>query len=236
MRSGQGEADTLPHGDARSFFDAIAGHYDRVYALDGEEHRVRMRAVVRALGPPCEVLILGVGTGRELPALLDAGFRTTGVDCSDEMLARCALRSRHGVLLRGDFWEKLPTAPHAFGAAIALHGTFAHPPDVDAIGRAAGNLARALVPGGTLYIELPTRAWFARWAAAASGGPGSLIVDDDEAVFIDRRTGAALRGRIVDPEAWLAPLEPYFACTLQRMSDDESAIVAVRRDGRPAAR
>src|SRR5207302_1396932 len=66
--------------DARGFFDAIARRYDRDYALSGITSRERMERVIRAIAGKTRVLVLGIGTGRELPALLDAGHDVTGLD------------------------------------------------------------------------------------------------------------------------------------------------------------
>ncbi len=233
MRSGQGDPDPNAKDAAAAFFDAVAPHYDRAYALEGPEHRARMAALVAALGPAApgvasEALVLGVGTGRELPTLLDAGFRTTGLDSSAAMLARCAGRARHGALVRGSFWEPLPFARGAFGAAIALHGTLAHPPDAGAPARLAAELARVVTPGGRVVLELPTRAWFARVAGRDDGGPGVLLLDGPRAAFVDRRTGARIDGLVVDPEAWASALAPAFACTLVPISSDEARLVASR--------
>ena len=231
MSSGQGDPEELP-SSAATFFDAVAGFYDRVYAIEGLEHRTRMRALLGLLGPATDVLVLGVGTGRELPALLDAGHRTTGLDCSRGMLARCADRSRHGTLVHGDFWRDLPFADGAFGAAIALHGTLAHPPTLDAPTRLAAELARVLSPSGVVVIELPTRAWFERWAGAREAGPGELHVDGATATFVDRRSGARIDGCIVAPEVWCEDFSRHFACTLHLTSPDEATLVA-RRQSRP---
>jgi SAM-dependent methyltransferase len=231
MLGGQGDPDRNVKSDAAAFFDAVAPHYDRAYALEGPEHRRRMAALLEALGPGGEgtaALVLGVGTGRELPVLLDAGFRTTGFDCSAAMLARCASRARHGTLVRGDFWAPLPFADGAFGAVVALHGTLAHPPSLEALEGLAGELARVLTPGALLVFELPTRAWFERFDGRDEGGPGVLVLAGERAVFVDRRSGARIEGLVVDPEAWLRTLGPRFECSLHAISPDEARLVATR--------
>jgi SAM-dependent methyltransferase len=238
MRSGQGDLEPNAKDAAEAFFDAVAPHYDRAYALEGAEHRVRMSALLAALGAPAPgprsaALVLGVGTGRELPALLDAGFRTTGLDASAGMLARCASRARHGELVRGSFWAPLPFPDGAFGAAVALHGTLAHPPDEGAIVGLARELARVLVPGGVLAFELPTPAWFARFDGRDDGGPGVLVLDGSRASFVDRRTGARIEGLVVEPSAWVHALGGAFVCRLHAISPDEARLVATRTANAP---
>ena len=71
----------------REFFDAIARRYDRAYALSGRASRERLARVVGLLEGRRRVLVLGIGTGRELPALLDAGHEVTGIDVSERMVA-----------------------------------------------------------------------------------------------------------------------------------------------------
>ena len=80
---------------ARTFFDAIARRYDRAYGLSGEVSRARLARVVRELHGRERVLVLGIGTGRELPALLDAGHEPTGIDISPGMIEVCNERSRN---------------------------------------------------------------------------------------------------------------------------------------------
>jgi len=74
---------------SKRFFDAIAARYDRVYAREPRElrdHVARMLSILPKT--PCDVLDLGVGTGAELPQLLDAGHRVIGVDFSEEMIVK----------------------------------------------------------------------------------------------------------------------------------------------------
>jgi SAM-dependent methyltransferase len=228
MSSGQGDPEEVP-SSAAVFFDAVAGFYDRVYAIEGADHRARMKLLVELLGPATEVLVLGVGTGRELPALLDAGHRTTGLDCSQAMLRKCADRSRHGTLVHGDFWHGLPFEAGAFGAAVALHGTVAHPPSREAPARLVAELARVVRTEGVVVLELPTLAWFERYAGANAAGPGELHVAGGATTFVDRRSGARIDGCLVAPEVWVDAFAPTFACTLHLPSQDEATLVARRQ-------
>lgn len=227
MSSGQGDPKEV-HTSAAAFFDAVAGFYDRVYAIEGDEHRTRMRRLLGLLGPATDVLVLGVGTGRELPGLLDAGHRTTGVDCSRKMLQRCADRARHGTLVHADFWGDLPFGGGTFGAAVALHGTVAHPPTREAPGALVRELARVVRVGGVVVVELPTVAWFERSAGANEGGPGELHVGEGRATFVDRRSGAHIHGFVVGPEVWAQELAKLFACSLHSSSHDEVTLVSQR--------
>ena len=103
----------------------MRAHVDRALAAIGEG--------------PRDVLDLGVGTGLELPRLLDAGHRVVGVDVSPEMIALCNQRSRPIRCVEADFWRALPFEDASFDAVVAFFGTLAHAPDA---GRAPAARAR----------------------------------------------------------------------------------------------
>jgi len=212
-------------GGARAFFDAIAGRYERSYAPPAEESRARMTRVLAELPPaPARVLDLGVGTGRELSALLDAGHAPTGVDVSAQMLARCARRARPVALVEADFWAPLPFADGAFDAVIALHGTLAHPPDDAAIPALAAELARVVRVDGVLVVEVPSPAWLDRAAGDARvrrTGPAT-------GVYADPATGASIETRLLSREAWEAALAPGFIARVEPRGDAEWLVVARR--------
>lgn len=197
--------------ETRAFFDGIARRYDRVYAPSSEQTRARLARVVDALGAPKRVLDLGVGTGRELPALLDAGHVVTGVECSDQMIALCNQRSRTIPIVRADFWRALPFDDASFDAVVSLFGTLAHPPNAEAITRFGQELASVLVPSGVLYFEVPTPAWVAARGARH---------DDDVA-------GVGIDVIAVDAEQWTRAL-PNFALTVETV-DDELIIIGTRK-------
>jgi SAM-dependent methyltransferase len=211
--------------EARRFFDAIAGRYERAYGLTGAESRARMNRVLAELPPAAaRVLDLGVGTGREVTALLDAGYAPTGVDVSPAMLARCARRGRPVPLVEADFWAPLPFADASFDAAIALHGTLAHPPDDDAIPRLARELARLLVPGAPWIVEVPSPSWLDRAA-----GDGQLRrTGPTTAVYEDPATGAQIATRLLSDAAWAAALGPGWTTNVHPVGDAEWLVVARR--------
>jgi len=197
--------------EARRFFDAIAARYDREYGLSGDESRRRMGRVLEALPAPCRVLDLGVGTGRELASLLDAGYEPTGVDLSPAMLARCARRARPVPLVTADFWQPLPFEDASFGAAIALHGTLAHPPDDEAIPRLARELARVVRAGGSLVVEVPSPTWLDRVAADPRVRRTGLTT----ATYEDPATGATIDARLLDEAGWTAALAPWWTARIR---------------------
>jgi SAM-dependent methyltransferase len=222
---------TGPPSPAEAFFDAIAGRYERAYALPASASRLRMARVIEALpSPPARVLDLGVGTGRELSALLDAGFAPTGLDASAAMLERCARRARPVPLVRADFWQApLPFDRAAFDAVLALHGTLAHPPDVDAVGRLARELARVVRAGGAFIAEVPSPAWLERLDTA-------LLLADRRVrrtgratcVYEDLVTGASIEATLLDEADWRAALSPDWDARVEPVDEVEWLVVARR--------
>jgi SAM-dependent methyltransferase len=148
------------------------------------------------------VLDLGVGTGRELTALLDAGYAPTGLDVSRAMLERCAHRARPVPLVLADFWEPLPFDDGAFDAAIALHGTLAHAPDAGAMARLAQELARVVRPGGALIAEVPSTSWLDAAGSFLGGDRSVRRTGPRTCVYEDRVAGATIEARILDEQEW----------------------------------
>jgi SAM-dependent methyltransferase len=220
------------------FFDAIAGRYERAYAMPTAESRRRMERVVRSLpAPPGRVLVLGVGTGRELPALLDAGYEPTGLDASREMLARCARRARPIPLAEGDFYKPpLPFAAGQFDAAVALHGTLSHPPSLQAMEDLAGELARVVRRGGKMLAEVPSTGWLDRLetapalAAHADAGDDRRVRRTGERTCVheDLVTGASIEALLLDAPEWRSAFERGFRVSVEAAGEVEWFVVADR--------
>ncbi len=188
----------------RAFFDAIARRYDRVYAETGAASKESLAAMVARLASRTRVLVLGVGTGRELSALLDAGHAPVGLDFSQEMLDLCDRRARRVPLTLADFWQPLPFKAGSFDAAVALHGTLAHPPeDQRSLSHLAQELVRVLARPATVVVEVPT-------LAMADKIPDALELPDGRRMS---RDGARLLHEDtvlgVSIEARLLPAEDY---------------------------
>ncbi len=188
----------------RTFFDAIARRYDRVYAERGEASKQALAAVVAALVGRTRVLVLGVGTGRELSALLDAGHSPVGLDFSQEMLNICDRRARRVPLVRADFWERLPFDAGTFDAAIALHGTLAHPPEEGAsLTRLAQELVRVLASPATVVVEVPTRAMAEKIPPALELADGRRMTrDGDRLLHEDTVVGVSIEARLMPAEVY----------------------------------
>jgi SAM-dependent methyltransferase len=195
--------------EARRFFDAIAGRYDRAYAPSRDESRARLARLLAELAPRSRVLDLGVGTGRELSALQDAEHDVAGLDLSKEMLARCAKRTRPVRLVEADLWAPLPFDADAFDAVVALHGTLAHPPDATALGPFAREASRVLAPSGVFVAEVRLPDW-----PASPDEPGerrTLRVDTSRAVVTDLVTGAAIEALAFPAAVWRETFGPFLA-------------------------
>jgi len=217
--------------DPARFFDAIAGRYDRVYALPAAESRRRMIRILRELPPaPVRVLDLGVGPGRELTALLDRGYEPTGLDVSPRMLAICARRARRIPLVLANFWQPpLPFADATFGAAIALHGTLAHLPSEATVTGFVRELGRVIVRGGRFLAEVPTIAWL---DAASSVPPTDerrvTRTGTQTCLFEDAVARTSIETRLLEASEWRETFSPLWEARLEAMSPIEWLIVAER--------
>ena len=115
------------------------------------------RIALEAGGP---VLELGCGTGRISVPLARAGVSLVGIDRSEPMLARAALKrgttpfsrtSPHFV--RGDI-RVLPFAPRAFSTVIAPYGVLQSLLADRDLAAALDSVARVIEPGGTFGLDL----------------------------------------------------------------------------------
>jgi SAM-dependent methyltransferase len=215
--------------DAARFFEAIARRYDRAYALDAAATRARMaRVIARLPKAPARVLDLGVGTGRELPALLDAGYEVTGLDVSPAMLAICARRGRAIALVESDLWARLPFEDARFDAAIALHGTLAHPPTASLEHHAAlaRELARVVRPGGAFVAEIPSRAWVDRFDSFDRGDARTTRIGEGRLVHEDRGARVAVEAYVPTEAEWVAAFSPWWDVTSDAIGEAETLLVA----------
>ena len=140
--------------DVRTMFDRIAPVYDLMNramtaGLDVRWRRLAAEAVVR---PGNRVLDACCGTGDLALAAERAGGRVTGVDFSEEMLARARKKSSTVEWLQGDVMD-LPFEGGSFDVVTVGFGV-RNLADLDSGLR---ELARVLVPGGRLACLEITR-------------------------------------------------------------------------------
>jgi demethylmenaquinone methyltransferase/2-methoxy-6-polyprenyl-1,4-benzoquinol methylase len=138
---------TLAPDQVRSMFDRIAPVYDvmnraMTLGLDRKWRRLTAEAVVR---PGDRVLDACCGTGDLALADAQAGGRVTGVDFSEEMLARAERKAPEFQWVRADA-SALPFDDESFDVVTVGFG-IRNLADLEA---GLAELARVLVPGGRL--------------------------------------------------------------------------------------
>jgi len=128
-------------------YTLVAPFYDAF--LTAATHGARKRSLAAlAEGPPRDVLLLGVGTGLDLPHL-PARHRYVGLDLTAAMLGRARPRAAglHFAPLRGDV-QRLPFHNASFDVAV-LHLILAVVP---APTLCLAEAVRVVKPGGTLLV------------------------------------------------------------------------------------
>jgi len=149
---------------ARALFAPLGPSYDRVGAMlsFGQDPRWRRFLVSRLPADGGHVLDVATGTGLVAAALLERGFRVTGLDQSREMLARAHERFHGAVDLVEASAAALP-----FPDATFDHLTFTYLLRyVDDPGATLRELARVVRPGGTiamLEFAVPRGVWRPAW-------------------------------------------------------------------------
>lgn len=152
--------------------------YDRFVRFTWQRRR---SVELLRLVPGESVLIVGAGTGADLPLLPDE-VRVLATDVSPAMLRRARARVRPGAELRLMDGQRLDLPDAGFDAVI-LHLILAVIPDPAACLRES---ARVLKPGGRIAVFdkfLPDGAR-APWWRRAAGAPVRLLATD-----INRRLG-----------------------------------------------
>jgi ubiquinone/menaquinone biosynthesis C-methylase UbiE len=102
------------------------------------------------------ILEAGVGTGRVLIPLLEAGLLVDGVDRSEHMLAscrrNCATRNLSPTLYQANL--ETMDLPERYEAILITGASFMLVDKREAAEATLRNFARHLVPGGRLYVDL----------------------------------------------------------------------------------
>jgi demethylmenaquinone methyltransferase / 2-methoxy-6-polyprenyl-1,4-benzoquinol methylase len=143
------ETGRLAPDAVRKMFDRIAPVYDAMNRVmtAGLDGRWRRDAAATIVHPGDEVLDACCGTGDLAIAAAAAGGRVTGLDFSEEMLARARRKAPGIEWVQGDLLE-LPFPDERFDAATVGFGVR----NVQDLQRALSELRRVLRPGGGLAI------------------------------------------------------------------------------------
>jgi demethylmenaquinone methyltransferase / 2-methoxy-6-polyprenyl-1,4-benzoquinol methylase len=143
------ETGRLAPDAVRKMFDRIAPVYDAMNRVmtAGLDGRWRRDAAATVVHPGDEVLDACCGTGDLAIAAAAAGGRVTGLDFSEEMLARARRKAPGIEWVQGDLLE-LPFPDERFDAATVGFGVR----NVQDLQRALSELRRVLRPGGGLAI------------------------------------------------------------------------------------
>jgi ubiquinone/menaquinone biosynthesis C-methylase UbiE len=153
-------------------WDAIFDEtYLRTYRPFVDEERTRTEALgavsLARLGPGAEILDCPCGFGRHSLVLAQEGYRVTGLDRSETLLAE-AERQRGGAeqlcFVRGDY-RQLPFEDESFDAVLNLFSALGYLERDEDIG-VLREFRRVLRPGGRLIIETAHRDAMARFTRA----------------------------------------------------------------------
>jgi SAM-dependent methyltransferase len=153
-----------PHAtsSAETWDEFFSDFYLRAYADDERSEEAAEQALAAARLSGCaeggELLDVPCGFGRHSIPLARAGYRVTGVDRSEALLAEARRRTggaRRPKLVRADYRE-LPFADASFDAAVNLFTSLGYLGD-DEDTRALAEIGRVLRPGARLVLELMHR-------------------------------------------------------------------------------
>ncbi len=132
--------------------------YELVYHERGEAEAERMVDLLERVARPAAgaaVLDVGCGRGRHARVLARRGYRVTGIDLSEDVLAQARTRADdEGLVLtfrRSDMRE--PACDACFDGVINLFTTFGYFEDEADHLRAVRAMAAALRPGGWLFQD-----------------------------------------------------------------------------------
>ena len=144
--------------DASTYGDRFADVYDDWYD-DPADTDAAVGFVTGLLDtggtadPGPTVLELGVGTGRLALPLAAAGLRVTGLDASDQMLARLATKpgGDQVAAVAGDMAGPLPDGP--FDLVLVARNTLFNVASAEGQAACLAEVARVLRPGGRFVVE-----------------------------------------------------------------------------------
>ncbi len=133
-------------------FDEIAGVYDESLPAHVVEHYLRKRAafIARHCPPPADALDVGCGTGVLAQRLSRLGYRMSGVDPSEGMLAVLRADAPDVQALQGS-GTALPFADSSFDLAYCV-AVMHHVADPGEVRETLHEMYRVIRPGGRVLV------------------------------------------------------------------------------------
>lgn len=145
-----------------SVFDAYARYYDLLYRdKDYAKEAEFIHWLLQTNAPAAQHLLeLGSGTGRHAEHLAEQGYRVTGVERSEGMLARCAQRQTHQPsaiaqrlnFVQGDLREV--RLGQTFDAILSLFHVISYQTGNTDLAAAFETVALHLKPGGVFIFDV----------------------------------------------------------------------------------
>lgn len=115
--------DKAPEAYVRQLFDDYADRFEHslVEKLDYRAPQVLAACLLRTLGPVADLTVMdaGCGTGLAAPVLKPLAARLDGVDLSQAMVAKAALRGLYDELVVGELVDTLNARPAAYDLVVA---------------------------------------------------------------------------------------------------------------------
>ena len=152
--------------------------YDRHMAADFARRvtPVLEQLLLHALPAGAAVLDLCCGSGRVTQALLERGFRATGVDSSEAMLRLARQNAPGAELVLADM--RSLALPHIYAAVVSTFNALAHAHTVDDLGQALRSAHAVLAPGGVMVFDLSMHEQYElRWCGSLCyAGPDAACI------------------------------------------------------------
>jgi SAM-dependent methyltransferase len=144
-------------------YDGWAWLYDRTMGPEygKEQFAVLERVLLPRLKPEAEVFDLCCGTGQLISHLTSAGFRVTGLDGSEEMLARAKINASDAEFVLED--ARVYREPKRYDAAFSTSASLNHVPSMDDLRLVFENVCASLRDDGVFVFDLNHPRQLEKW-------------------------------------------------------------------------
>jgi len=144
-------------------YDSWAWLYDETIGpvYGREQMEVLERVLLPLLEPGDHLFDLCCGTGQLIQGLLEARYQVTGLDGSEEMLARARMNAPGAKYVLED--ARTYRAPGHFDAAFSTSASLNHVPVIDDLRQVFENVCVSLRVGGVFLFDLNHHGQMTKW-------------------------------------------------------------------------